>query len=118
MTAKIKANQVAVGQYYVSKTEIFVREIVQEGDCEYILWRDYQLDTGEPISTRPSRCLKQTIAQWAGRIATSEEVARMRKDEAISNERLHATMTVRMALHDASDEELLSEVRRRGLNLE
>ena len=118
MPAKIKANQVAVGQYYVSKTEVFVREIVQEADSNYILWRDYQLDTGEPVSTRPSKCLKQTIAQWAGRIATPEEVARMRRDEAISNERLRSTMIVRMALHDASDEELLSEVRRRGLSLE
>ncbi len=74
---KIRPVDVTPGKFFVSRTEIFVREIVEEVNADDIHWRDWALETGEPIAERLQLCSKRAIAAWAGREATEEEIARL-----------------------------------------
>ena len=118
MAEKIKPPQIAVGRFYVSKTELFVREIVQEANQANIYWRDYELATGEPIATNLNLCSKRSLAQWAGREATPDEVKLMQQQASTNRERERIQQVINTTLHEASDEDLLAEIRRRGLRRE
>lgn len=79
MTRKIEAVDVKPGKFYVSKTEILVREIVGEEDADNIYWRDWALETGEPFSESLHLCSRRAIARWAGREANQEEIAKLNR---------------------------------------
>lgn len=74
---KIRPIDVKPGKFYVSRTGWLIREIVKEQSLDDIYWRDWFLDTGVPIADRLALCSKRTIATWAGREATEEEIARL-----------------------------------------
>lgn len=71
---KISIEDVKPGKYFVSKKEIFVREIVENCENDNIYWRDWSLDTGEPIVETLQMCSKRAIVNWAGREATDQEI--------------------------------------------
>lgn len=103
--------------FYVSKTGLFVREIVDEVG-EYIYWRDYFLNDGEPISTAAHCCSRRALARWAERATTPEEVARMQVGEAVAAEMARKTTLIEVVLMTASDAQILEDVRGRGLDVD
>ena len=81
------------------------------GDTCY--WESYDTRTGE--ATRDCMaCSEGHLYNWAGCEATPEEVARLHKPQPTYREELVAKMQAR-ALLIATDEELIEEVKRRGL---
>jgi hypothetical protein len=115
MVAKMKINDIKVGGFYVSDKKGFVREVVEVTESGDVLWRDFLLSSGEPIGG-PNMCSKYTLSQWANREATSEEIARFQRKKADLKENVRTAEIAEMVLANVPDEQLLAEVRRRGLN--
>jgi len=109
--------RIEVGRSFIgARSPYFLRRIVavRGGDVDY---EDYCLEGAnawKSVSTL-STCSTERLAQWAGREATEEEVSRLDTD-ATARRRLEEELRLRaLALALCSDEELLAEVRRRGL---
>lgn len=93
MASKISVDEVKPGKYYVSKKELFIRAIVDVGeDDNYIYWRDWDFDTGEPLVERLQICSKRAITRWAGREATSQEILRLNHEPLKGEEELLALL--------------------------
>jgi hypothetical protein len=117
----MKRGDVRSGQWY-TKDGLFARQVLSVG--ELVIYRDFAMSTGEPISTSSS-CRLPSFATWCRRTLTPEEIARMRTDDAdqrVSDDQDAFRRMFKMAmeasvdqhLHAASDAALLAEIRRRG----
>jgi len=77
----MKAKEIQTGCFYVNKSEILVREIVTVRDDRHVEYLSYWLCDG----TRDGLlgiCQTQTLANWASREATADEVARLKRSDA------------------------------------
>jgi hypothetical protein len=106
--------EIQVGGTYTNVKEVLAREVlaITGGSVAY---RDFMLSDGAPLSPG-SRCSLDHFRKWSWRELTPEEASRLQKDE--SRRRLHDFMAqlIPQALAAATDEMLLAEVRRRGLD--
>lgn len=110
----MKPDQIQVGCFYVGdRSEYLVREVISKVDAENILWRDYHIETGEPISKSQNLCSRRAMADWAKREATADEIVRMQRIKAIQDEQYTALARIRVALQEASNEMLIAELQRR-----
>lgn len=112
----LKADQIKVGGFYASEKKGLVREITDEKNGD-VYWRSYDLRTGEATGDSLV-CSKYHLTQWAEREATPEEVAKMKRGDADTKDMARVMKMVDLVLKNITDEQLLAEVRRRGLNVE
>jgi hypothetical protein len=104
-----------VGGFYLGKVGAFVREVQYETPGGLVGWRDYDHDNGEPVSS--GACSKGHLAQWAERELAPDELPRMqtkKADEVLEARNSEVTALLLPAL---SDEQLLAELRRRGIDV-
>jgi hypothetical protein len=76
--------EIREGGYYMGDgKECLIRHVTYihgEGRIALCLWESYYTRTGE--ATRDSgECIEKHLKNWAGREATPEEIARLRKTE-------------------------------------
>jgi hypothetical protein len=74
----MKAADIRNGGWY-TKDGLFARQVLSIG--ERVHYRDFVLETGEPVSTSSLSELS-SFATWCRRTLTEYEIARMRTDEA------------------------------------
>lgn len=111
----MKADGVKPGGFYASDAKGLIREITSETELGTVLWQSYDILTGKPTGDYLS-CSKQRIAQWANREASAEEIARIRSRPTYRRlEAIGISELVPEFLKMVSDDELLAEVKRRGL---
>lgn len=94
-----------------------MREIITENYVD-VTYRTYALDDGEPLQSSLSKCSKRWITKWAERKASAEEIARMKRQQAVIQEENHVLALTLEILRLAPDELLLAEVRHRGYSIE
>jgi hypothetical protein len=70
----VRRNQIRIGGFYTKNHGLFAREVIGD-DGMNIIYRDYSLSDGKPISTR-SQCQYSSFSSWAERECTPEEMAR------------------------------------------
>ena len=111
----MRLSDIRVGGFYLGKGGIFVREVQYETPGGLVGWRDYDRDNGEPVSS--GACSKAHLAQWAERELAPDERPRMQTKKA--DEVLEATNSelTALLLPALSDEQLLAELRRRGIDV-
>ena len=112
---KITTEDVQIGEFFVK--QYLVREIITE-DYMDVNYRTYALDDGKPLQSTLSKCSKRWITKWAERKATPEEIARMKRKQAVTQEKDHVLALTLEILRLAPDELLLAEVRNRGYSIE
>lgn len=112
----MKASEITIGEFYVSKTGWQVREAVRGTQDGRVHWYDYALSDGEPIGD--GICSYESLARWAERIATPDEITRLRIVEARQKQLDRGVEFASLVLKSIPDEMLLDDVRRRGLKLE
>ena len=85
----MKASELHVGDFVTN--EVFVRELISLGDRGYY-YLDYSLNDGDPIGQ--GICSPHSLAKWAKRSATADEIDRLDRSGARSNivEREQAAM--------------------------
>lgn len=110
----IPLQDVKVGQFLVKGQ--YVREIVRDYGNR-VQYRTYLLKTGQPQPVLEA-CTKQHLLHWAERECTVEEFARMNVREARMLERQTNSFYIRKLLDVIPNDELVQEVRRRGLSLD
>jgi hypothetical protein len=76
----MKASELQEGDFITNET--FVRELISLGDDGYY-YLDYTLSDGAPIGQ--GICSPESLARWAKRCATAEEIDRMDRAGARSN---------------------------------
>jgi len=109
----MKTQNITIGSCYVSERKNLLREVVGETRIGGIHWRSYYLGSGTPTGDSAA-CSQTQMLKWADREATPEEVAKL--DRTITaREQDFLSNVLSTALACASDEQLLAEVRRRGL---
>ena len=81
---------VIVGSYLVREQYNELRHIVFAHDDDRVSYRQYDLNTGQPVSDLPFGCRRKQITRWADRAATREEIALLRTD--IAQARMHETI--------------------------
>jgi hypothetical protein len=112
----VTIDRVRVGGFFVNEDKGLVREITAETSDDNVHWRSYFLADG--CATGDSlMCTKHRIVQWADREATAEEAAKMQRRDAQAAEDARAMWLVNIGLVNASDEQLLAEIRRRGYDV-
>ncbi len=100
------------GGIYVNIQKELVREVYDiKGDTHY--WISYHLRDGRPTGDSMG-CGSSVLRQWADREATQEEVERLKRGVTYQRNS-DADAQIAKALTAATDEQLLAEVRRRGL---
>lgn len=105
----------APGLSFVSSEKRWVRFVVAigpEGDVHY---QTFDLRDGKPLDGI-SICSQKTLFSWADRMATSDEEQMFDPGAAVSKAISEGRAFRRQMLERVSDQELLEEVRRRGLN--
>jgi hypothetical protein len=111
----ISIKDVQVGKFFVHSYA--VREIARiKGDD--VVYYTYLLDTGESTHSTSSMCSKREITRWSDRLATSEEVARMKITDARKSEEAYAVDVGKRVLQGVPDDWLIEEIKRRGLTVE
>lgn len=90
----------------------YVREVLDIADDGYVWYQQYSLSDGKPVGN--SHCYWETLCTWAGREATTEEVARLRLTKAAAERRAEAMKFADMFLKRLPTGQLLAELRRRG----
>ena len=70
----MRRNEIKIGGFYTKENGAFAREVLGD-DGMNIIYRDYGLLDGKPISTR-SQCLHSSFSSWADRECTPAEKAR------------------------------------------
>lgn len=109
--------EIEVGGVYTNSAAASAREVL-ELEGRDVVYREFVLFDGQPVSFR-SRCAVRTFREWAARPCTPEESARLSRDVPAQAELLLRDATaglIKLALAAASDDQLLAEVRRRGLS--
>jgi hypothetical protein len=76
----MKAKDIQSGGVYVNKTELLVRVIIAVRNDGYVEYQSYWLKDGAPEGL-PSSCQRQSLANWAGREATPEERAQLKRSD-------------------------------------
>jgi len=115
----MKHDQIMVGHFYVNKAEDSIREVLsyEEGKVQ---WLGYCLRDGSSDGYT-SFCETYSLANWAGREATSEEVARMDIINAHRKAQKRASdftgNMIRTVIENVSPNELLAEIQRRKMML-
>ncbi|MGO9913859.1 MAG: hypothetical protein ACLQIB_03990 [Isosphaeraceae bacterium] len=106
-------DRVSVGTFWVNDKKHLVREITSETFAGDVHWRSYSLYDGRPTGDSLV-CSKAHILHWSDREATAEEAVRVqtRRGEAIQEARQMSLID--FGLTNASDEQLLAEIRGRG----
>jgi hypothetical protein len=112
----MKASEIKLGGFYVSKTGWQVREVAQPTSDGRFNWYDYKLSDGQPIGD--GICAKESFAQWAERTAIPDEISRMQTVEARELQLMRSLEFAEAVLKNVPDHFLLSEIRRRGLKLD
>ncbi len=102
---------VTVGSFLVKGR--YVREIVRDYGSR-VQYRTYTLATGKPEPILEA-CTKQHLILWAERHCTPLEVSRLKVAEAKTWEPNVDPYYIRVLLDVIPDDELIKEVRRRGL---
>ena len=111
----MRPNDVQVGHFYLRKGGGFVREIQYETPDGDVGWRDYDYHDGKPFSS--GLCSKYHLSQWAERELTPSEVLKMQTGKADEVQEVRNAALTRAVLQALSDEELLAELRRRGIDI-
>jgi len=114
----LKTADIKLGGFYVKKNGYLrlTREVINYTPSgEKLLWRDYDMEDGEPISN--GICSQQSLAQWAQRKATPEEIRRLLTAKADQAGLKRINRLQRVILTDIPDDLSLAEIRRRGLTL-
>jgi hypothetical protein len=70
----MRRSEIQIGRFYTKNNGLFAREVIGD-DGMSIIYRDYGLRDGKPISKR-SLCGYSSFASWAERECTPEEMAR------------------------------------------
>jgi hypothetical protein len=70
----MRKRDIHIGRFYTKDNGLFAREVIGD-DGINIIYRDYCLSDGTPISTR-SLCGCSSFATWVERECTAEEKAR------------------------------------------
>lgn len=110
----ISIKDVQVGKFFVCG--YMVREIAREEE-ENVIYYTYLLNTGEPMYEISSLCSKRQITRVAQREATLEEIKGMKTLEARRSEEHWGFQRVKEILPMIPDEELIKEIKRRGLSI-
>jgi len=111
----MRTSEIRAGGFYLGKGGNFVREVQHESPSGEILWRDYDYENGEPVSS--GGCSKNHLAQWAERELTPDERFKMQTAKANEVQKARNAELARAFLTAFSDEELLAELRRRGIDV-
>ena len=111
----MRASDIRAGGFYLGKGGNFAREVYDESPSGDVLWRDYDYDNGEPVSS--GGCSKNHLAQWAERELTPDERLKMQTAKANEVQKARNAELARAFLPAFSDEELLGELRRRGIDV-
>jgi hypothetical protein len=106
-------DRVTIGSFWVNEDKRLVREITSETWDGNVHWRSYSLEDGRPTGDR-LMCSKDHILRWSDREATADESAWMQQRSGAALEDAREKRLIEMALANASDEQLLAEIRRRG----
>jgi hypothetical protein len=106
-------DRVTVGSFWVNEKKHLVREITGQTWDGNLQWRSYFLDDGRPTGDSLV-CSIDQIFRWSDREATAEESARMQRESGKALEVARVKRLIDIALSSASDEQLLTEIRRRG----
>ncbi len=109
-------DRVSVGTFWVSDRKHLVREITSETFAGDVHWRSYFLEDGRPTGDSLV-CSKARILQWSDREATAEEAARMQARRGEDMQEARQMSLIDFGLTNASDEQLLAEIRRRGYRM-
>lgn len=104
--------QVKLGGVYVSESKGLMRKVIREKDGTFY-WESYELKDGRPTGDS-LMCSEGTMLQWADRVATPDEAARLRHREAPDTQVSRELELVELILQTVPDEQLFGEVRRRG----
>lgn len=73
----IPVSTIHQGGFYVNDAKGVVRQVWLFADMGNVHWRKFYLETGDPANDSCA-CSPETLARWANRLATAEEVARMK----------------------------------------
>jgi len=106
-------DRVRIGSFWVNEAKDLVREITAETWNGNVHWRSYFLADGRPTGDR-LMCSKGHVLRWCDREATAEERARMQQRRGSELEDGREQRLTDIALSNASDEQLLAEINRRG----
>ena len=77
----MKPREIQSGCYYINESKGLVREIVAVRDDGYVQYFSYWLSDGVSDGIL-GVCQDRTLAKWASREATTQEVARLKRSEA------------------------------------
>jgi hypothetical protein len=109
-------DRVRIGSFWVNEKKSLVREITGQSWDGNVHWRSYWLDDGRPTGDS-LMCSVSHLLHWSAREATAEEAARMQRQRGLALAEVQENRLIDIALSSASDEQLLDEVRRRGLHV-
>ncbi len=109
----MRPSEIRAGGFYLGKGGTFAREVYDDSPDAPVLWRDYKFDNGEPVSS--GGCSKSHLAQWADRELTPNERLKMQTEKANEIQEARSAELVRAFLPAFSDEDLLTELHRRGI---
>ncbi len=112
----VSIDRVTVGSFWVNEKKHLVREITGQTWDGNVHWRSYWLDDGRPTGDS-LMCSVAQIIHWSDREATAEEAARMQRMDGMAMQAARENRLIAIALSEASDEQLLDEVRRRGFQV-
>lgn len=113
----MKPDQIKVGGIYVKKNETIAREVIAIAPgTDSALYLSYSLADGKAAGDF-GPCSVFHLANWAGREATEDEIRRLDRKQAALNMEALMQSKVKTGLQLASDDQLLEEVRTRGLTI-
>jgi hypothetical protein len=112
-TRGTRVDRVTVGSFWVNEGKHLVREITGQSWNGNVHWRSYWLDDGRPTGDSLA-CSVAQIIHWSDREATAEESARMQRMNGMAMQAARENRLIAIALSEASDEQILDEVRSRG----
>lgn len=101
---------------YTNRSEVFAREVLELVGYD-VIYRDFALRDGKPMSSY-SKCSLHTFRTWTARRCTPEEDARLLRNVPSRSDLMLRNLAAdpkKLTLEAISDDELLAEVRRRGL---
>ena len=97
----MRASDIRAGGFYLGKGGNFAREVYDESPSGEVLWRDYDYDNGEPVSS--GGCSKNHLAQWAERELTPDERLKMQTAKANEVQKArNAELARRFCRHSAT----------------
>lgn len=110
----MRDDEIRTGRFYLGKKSVFVREVVARNHDE-VSYLSYLWHDGS--SHGDSGCCKiHSLATWAARELTGDEIARMNREQAIEELKKGEATLRQHYLRVCSTGELLRELRRRGVN--